>query len=141
MSYFFVSRDVLKSGDALQAGHHWQKNVLGIGDSPTNDTNGEFIRERVRHLHYPFKPSRTRCSFAFSTMADAVLFRDNWRPGSLIYPVDFTNPGAPRHEVTYTAFQPASSLPMRVQAHEFWNGGMLYSSNIETFCESDLVVL
>jgi len=138
--YFHVSFDSHSPGDVKPAGTYWN-GVLAAGQSQTNDPDGEFLREAVRAQHFPGLPSRTRASFVFETQADAEFFRNHLRPGATIYRVRFEDETVPRHRVTYTAFQPASGIPMQLQAMEFWNGSLLYGSNIEVFAETDIVFL
>jgi hypothetical protein len=143
---FHVCRRAYLPGDVKPAGTYWQR-LVADGMSSSNDPLGEFYREQIRAAHYQGKPSRALSSFAFEVLKDAEDFRDYRNkqqpsvPPATIHRVRFVNPAAPRHRVTLTAFQMNSGVPNHQQAHDFWNGGLLYSSNIEVFAESDIVFL
>jgi len=115
--------------------------MVAHGIGPSNDPDGEFLRENLRAESYGDKPSRLRSSFVFETYADAERFRDSYRQGAAIYKVQFADPKAQRHRVTWSAFQPGHCIPVERQAQDFWRGGMLYSSDIEVFAETDLIFL
>jgi hypothetical protein len=138
--YFHVCNRVYKPGASKPAGVYWH-GLVGAGHSASNDPDGEFYREALRAASYSSLPSRSKSSFVFETLTDASTFRDAFRPDAKIYKVQFAIPTAPRHRVSLYAFNPSSGAPLLVQAHEFWSGGMLYSSNIEVFAESDLLFL
>lgn len=137
---FHVCDRAYSPGETKPAGSYWAGLVLA-GHSALNDPDGEFVREEIRSANYAHLPSRANSSFVFETMADAQFFRDNFKPKASIYEVRFVDPSAPRHRVTWSAFQTASPIPCSIQAHEFWSGVLLYSSNIEIFAESDLLFL
>lgn len=134
---FHVCKRVYKPGAVKPAGTYW-KGLVAAGQSATMDPLGEFLREAVRAASYSHKPSRVHSSFAFDSLCDATVFRNSFRQGATIYRVRFLNSLAICHRVTWSAFQPGSPIPLHLQANEFWNGAMLYSSNVEVFAESDL---
>ena len=127
-------------GDIKPAGTYWN-GLIKAGHSASSDPLGEILREDIRKQFYPSLPSREKSSFAFETHEDAQLFRNKFRVGAIIYKVSFVNQSAPRHRVTWSAFQPDSPYPLANQAHDFWSGKMLYSGNIEVFAESGLIIL
>ena len=137
---FHVSHHPHVAGDIKPAGTYW-KALVASGHSLAHDPLGEFLREQVRAASYPSLPTRELSSFAFETHADAVFFRDGFRPGATIYKVRFIDPSAPRHRVTWSAFNIASGAPPIGQAHDFWSGRLLYSSNVEVFALTDLEFL
>lgn len=138
--FYHVCDRAYSPGDFKPAGSYWAGLVMA-GHSASNDPGGEFQREEVRSLAYAHLPSRANSSFVFDNMADAQFFRDCYKPQASIYRVCFADPFAPRHRVTWSAFQPASPLSLSIQSHEFWSGKMLYSGNVEVFAESDLLFL
>ena len=146
MDLFHVSDHPYTKGDIIMSGHYGNS-ILRAAHTADNDPNNEFLREKIREIHYPNKPSRFRSSFVWESLEDAIFFRDNFRSGSVHYPtsstiykVDFCDPNAVVHKVCYTMWSP-DHPNLELQAHEFWKCPRIYSHHMELFAETNLVVI
>ena len=95
MRFYHVSAPGLAPGQALQPGR-WGQQIRqfsrkGRALSDVNDAKilvWETTLEAVRRAIAPTAVSRLECVFACHTEADAAKFRDRFRPGNTIYPVE-----------------------------------------------------
>ena len=137
--YFHAASRTHAVGDRINRGEY----LSDANSDPAyvkDDPNQEFLRERIRQEHFPTKPSRFNASYVFENLSDAVFFRDQLRPDRRIYLVRFADEDAPRHRVCYTAWN-SNDHNLALQAFDYWDCPVNYTTGSEVFAESDLIVI
>lgn len=129
---FHVSTAVHKIGAVLEPGH-WGAHIdqFHKHGAPIHELGTAFILmweaalEAVRAETAPGVPSRLSCNYVVDGLEDATQFRNQYRPGSMIYRVSIVLPGCPQFVGDYALLRTFDTPIVRTMAQrvrDYWRG-------------------
>jgi hypothetical protein len=133
MPLFHVTTKQWNSGDLILPGA-WGDKIRALKPGVNATAKNwevamwELVLESVRQHLAPIAPSRLNCVFVCESEQFAIRFRDLYRPGGLVVPVEALNPDETIHRGDFFLIsKPPEGLPayvdyMPTYAVEYWMG-------------------